>query len=273
GASLLIVGFPIYWMLVTSFKPYNEWFTWPPIYWSANWTLDNYRVVWVGTQAKITAQEAFTMQKPLQALWHSLALSLVSTTLSVAFGTLLAYGVSRYQILSERRMFNLLMLRMVPPIVVAAPLTLYYSALHLLDTLTGLIIVYVVTTLPYSIWMTKSFLDEIPREMEQAAEILGASRWRTIWEIIFPLIRSGVVATFLFIMILTWSEYLLALMLSKVDVVTLPVQLSKYEGTTEGRVYGYQAALAVGVTLPLIVIGCFIRKHLVRGFSFGMVKR
>jgi len=129
------------------------------------------------------------------------------------------------------------------------------------------------TSLPYAVWMTKSFIDEVPREMEQAAEILGASRWQTIWEIIFPLIRSGVVATFLFILILTWSEYLLSFILSKVDVVTLPVQLSKYEGTTEGRVYGYQAALAVGVTLPLIVIGCFIRKHLVRGFTFGMVKR
>lgn len=273
GASLFIVGFPMYWMVITSFKPDHEWFTWPPVYWSENWTLDNYRVVWAGLGAKITSQEAFTMQKPVQALQHSLALSLISTTLSVAFGTLVAYGVSRYQILSDRRMFNLLMLRMVPPIVVAAPLTLYYSSLYLLDTLTGLVIVYVLTTLPYSIWMTKSFLDEIPREMEQAAAILGAGRWRTIWEIIFPLIRSGVVATFLFILILTWSEYLLALILSKVDVVTLPVQLSKYEGTTEGRVYGYQAALAVGVTLPLIVIGCFIRKHLVRGFSFGMVKR
>ena len=272
-ASLFIVGFPIYWMIITSFKPDNEWFTWPPIYWSENWTLDNYRVVWLGIQARITAQEAFTMQKPLQALKHSLALALISTTLSVAFGTLIAYGVSRYRILSDRRMFNLLMLRMIPPIVVAAPLTLYYSALNLLDTLTGLVIVYVITTIPYTVWMTKSFIDEIPHEMEQAAEILGASRWQTIWEVIFPLIRSGVVATFLFILILTWSEYLLALILSKVDVVTLPVQLSKYEGTTEGRVYGYQAALAVGVTLPLIVIGCFIRKHLVRGFTFGMVKR
>ncbi|MBI3128492.1 MAG: carbohydrate ABC transporter permease [Candidatus Tectomicrobia bacterium] len=273
GIALFVVGFPMYWMLITSFKPDHEWFTWPPVYWSENWTLDNYRVVWAGIGIKPTAQEATTMQKPVQALKHSLALSLISTTLSVAFGTLVAYGVSRYQILSDRRMFNLLMLRMVPPIVVAAPLTLYYSTLQLLDTLTGLVIVYVLTTLPYSIWMTKSFLDEIPREMEQAASILGAGRWRTIWEVIFPLIRSGVVATFLFILILTWSEYLLALILSKVDVVTLPVQLSKYEGTTEGRVYGYQAALAVGVTLPLIVIGCFIRKHLVRGFSFGMIKR
>ncbi len=243
------------------------------MYWSSTPTLDNYRTVWTSYTAALTTQMAESMQKPWEALRNSLMISLTATTLSVAFGTLLAYGVSRYQILSEKRMFNLLMLRMIPPIVVAAPLTLYYSTLHLLDTVTGLVIVYVITTLPYAVWMTKSFVDEVPREMEQAAELLGASRWRTMWEVIFPLVRSGVFATFLFILILTWSEYLMALILSKTDVVTLPVQLSKYEGTTEGRVYGRQAALAVGVTLPLILIGCSIRKHLVRGFSFGMVKR
>ena len=126
---------------------------------------------------------------------------------------------------------------------------------------------------PYAVWMIKSFIDELPREIEQAAMILGASRLRTLWEIVFPLVRSGIVATFLFILILTWSEYLLALLLSKTEVVTLPVELSKYEGSVEGRVYGRQAALAVGITLPLIAIGIFIRKHLARGFSVGMVKR
>ncbi|MBI3024205.1 MAG: carbohydrate ABC transporter permease [Candidatus Tectomicrobia bacterium] len=219
------------------------------------------------------AHESVTANKPWHALKNSLIIALSATAIAVAFGTLLAYGVSRYRILSDTRMFQLLVLRMIPPIVVAAPLTLYYSVLQLMDTAFGLIIVYFITSLPYAVWMTKSFIDEVPREMEQAAEILGASRWQTIREIIFPLIRSGVVATFLFILILTWSEYLLSFILSKVDVVTLPVQLSKYEGSTEGRVYGHQAALAVGITFPLIVIGIFIRKHLVRGFTFGMVKR
>jgi multiple sugar transport system permease protein len=270
---LLIVAFPMYWVLATSFKPDHEWFAWPPVYWTASPTLDNHRTVWVGETGMLTAQQAFSMQKSWLALQHSLTIALSATALSVALGTLLAYGASRYRLLSERRMFNLLMLRMVPPIVVAAPLTLYYSALNLLDTVTGLVIVYVITTLPYSVWMTKSFIDEIPIEVEQAAAILGAGRWRTIWEVTAPLVRSGVVATFMFVLILTWSEYLMALILSKTEVVTLPVQLAKYEGSAEGRVYGRQAALAVGITLPLIVIGCLIRKHLVRGFSFGMVRR
>ena len=270
---LAIVAFPIFWIVGTSFKPDHEWFAWPPVYWSETPTMVNYLTVWTDYSEYVETQYIKSFQKPWIALRNSLIISLIATTLAVGFGTVLAYGVSRHRILSEVRMFQLLMLRMIPPIVVVAPLSLYYSALNLLDTMVGLVIVYFLTTLPYAVWMTKSFIDEVPREIEHAAQLLGASRWRTIWEVILPLVRSGLVATFLFIMILTWSEYLLALILSKTDVVTLPVELSKYEGSTEGRVYGRQAALAVGITFPLIIIGIFIRRHLARGFSFGMVRR
>ena len=270
---LLIVAFPMFWVISTSFKPDHEWFAWPPVYWSQEPTLNNYLNVWTDYSEYEDTQYIKSLQKPWIALRNSLIISLTSTFLAVGFGAILAYGVSRYRILSETRMFQLLMLRMVPPIVVVAPLSLYYSTLGLLDTVLGLVIVYFLTTLPYAVWMTKSFIDEVPREVEQAAMILGASRWRTIWEVVLPLVRSGLVATFLFILILTWSEYLLALILSKTEVVTLPVELSKYEGSTEGRVYGRQAALAVGITIPLVIIGVFIRRHLARGFSFGMVRR
>jgi multiple sugar transport system permease protein len=276
---LLIVAFPIFWMVSTSFKPDREWFAWPPVYISENATLQNYLVVWADVNEYSTDEtgnlEAYTqsLQRPWEALGNSALISVIATTLSVLFGSILAYGVSRYQILSEARMFQLLMLRMVPPIVLVAPISIWYSALGLLDTVLGLVMLYFLTTLPYAVWMSKSFIDEVPREMEQAAEILGASRLRTIWEVVLPLVRSGLVATFLFILILTWSEYLLALLLSKTAVVTLPVELSKYQGSTEGRVYGRQAALSVGITLPLIVVGMIIRKHLARGFSFGMVRR
>jgi multiple sugar transport system permease protein len=273
GIWFFIVTFPIYWIFATSFKPDHEWFSWPPVYWSSTPTLDNYLNVWTSALGQSQNVEAMSMQKPWVALENSFTISMVATTISVFFGTLLAYGVSRYQILSNFRMFQLLMLRMIPPIVVAVPVSIYFTSIRLIDTISGLAIIYIITTLPYSVWMAKSFIDEVPREMEHAAEILGASRWQTIWEVVLPLIRSGLVATFMFILILTWSEYLMALILSKTDVVTLPILLSKYEGATEGRVYGRQAALAVGITIPLIFIGIFIRKHLVRGFSFGMVKR
>ena len=213
----------------------------------------NYMNVWFGVEEYAETQYIKSLQKPLVALRNSLVIACSATLLAVAFGAVIAYGVSRYRILSEVRMFQLLMLRMIPPIVFVAPLSLYYSAIGLLDSMFGLILIYFLTSLPYAVWMTKSFIDEVPREIEQAAEILGASRWRTMFEVVLPLIRSGLVATFLFILILTWSEYLLAFIIGKTDAVTLPVELSKYQGTSEGRVYGRQAALAVGITVPLMI--------------------
>ena len=277
---LVIVAFPMFWMVSTSFKPDREWFAWPPVYISENATIKNYLIVWTDFNeystdeaTKELGQYTQSLQRPWEALRNSTIIAGLATTLAVLFGSVLAYGVSRHQILSEKRMFQLLMLRMVPPIVLIAPISLWYRQIGLLDTMTGLVFLYFLTSLPYAVWMSKSFIDEVPREMEQAAEILGASRWRTIWEVVLPLVRSGLVATFLFILILTWSEYLLALLLSKSEVLTLPVELSKYQGSTEGRVYGRQAALSVGITIPLVFIGLLIRKHLARGFSFGMVRR
>jgi multiple sugar transport system permease protein len=269
----VLVVFPIYWMVSTSFKPDTQWFAWPPVYFPDPPTLANYMTVWFGVEEYAQTQYIKSFQKPMVALVNSAVIACTATFLAVAFGAVIAYGASRHRILSEARMFQLLMLRMMPPIVVVAPLSLYYSAVGLLDTRTGLILIYFITTLPYAVWMTKSFIDEVPREVEQAAELLGASRWRVVFEIVLPLIRSGLVATFLFILILTWSEYLLAFIIGKTEAVTLPVELSKYQGTSEGRVYGRQAALAVGITIPLMIIGLMIRKHLARGFSFGMVRR
>jgi multiple sugar transport system permease protein len=269
----VIALFPIYWMVATSFKPDTQWFAWPPVYFPDPPTFRNYMNVWFGVEEYAETQYIQSLQKPLVAFGNSLLIAFTATALAVGFGAVIAYGVSRYRILSEARMFQLLMLRMVPPIVIVAPLSLYYSAIGLLDTRTGLILIYFITSLPYAVWMAKSFIDEVPREVEQAAEILGASRWRTIFEVVLPLVRSGLVATFLFILILTWSEYVLALIIGKTEAVTVPVELSKYQGTSEGRVYGRQAALAVGITIPLMIVGILIRKHLARGFSFGMVRK
>jgi multiple sugar transport system permease protein len=270
----LIVVFPLYWIVSTSFKPSDQWFSWPPVYVPSPATLDNYSDVWIGaTSVAEGGQTALSLQTPFLALRNSLILAFGATAAAVLYGSVIAYGVSRYRLLSETRMFQLLMLRMVPPIVIVAPLSLYFSYLGLLDSMIGLGVMYFLTSLPYAVWMTKSFIDEVPREVEQAAEILGASRWRTVFEVVLPLIRSGLVATFMFILILNWSEYLLSLILSKTNVVTLPVELSKFEGSTEGRLFGRQAALSVGITFPLIIIGLLIRKNLARGFSFGMVRR
>ena len=138
---VLIVAFPIFWMVSTSFKPDKEWYANPPVYVSKTPTLGNFLSVWTSRSDVLKTQEAESMQRPWVALRNSLVVAMLATTLSVGFGAILAYGVSRHRILSEVRMFQLLVLRMIPPIVVAAPLSLYYSTLGLLDTITGLVIV------------------------------------------------------------------------------------------------------------------------------------
>ena len=269
---LVIVVFPLYWIVLTSFKGPAEWNVWPPTYWPENLTLFNYVQVWVNDLATGTASAGLAgVIGPREALINTFMIALVASTVATVLGTIIAYGASRYRILTDTQLLYFLMLRMVPPFVIAGPILLWFSAIGLEDSLFGLILLYSLTTLPYAMLVMKSFIDEIPRDVEYAAEMLGARRWQVIWEIIFPILRPGLAATFMFIFILNWSEYFLALILSKTDVTTLPVHLNRWAGNSGAN--GFQAALSVGSTLPLIVIGLMIRKHLVRGLSFGFVGR
>ena len=269
---LAIAVFPLYWMIATSFKTPAEWFAWPPVWWPAEPTLVNWIRIWVESTFVTGAPAASDIViGPWTGLANSLVIAMTASIVAVGFGAFLAYGVARYAIVHERKLYYLLMLRMVPPFIYAAPLTLWYSAIALKDTLIGLIFVYALTTLPYAALILKSFIDEMPRELEQAAAVLGARRVRIIWEVIVPQLRAGLIATFLFIFILNWSEYYLALFLSSTEVTTLAIQLSRFEGNSGG--HGLQAALSVGATLPLIAIGIAIRRYLVRGLGFGMVRR
>ena len=269
---LVIVVFPLYWIVLTSFKGPAEWNVWPPTYWPENLTLFNYVQVWVNDLATGTASSGLAgVIGPREALINTFMIALVASTVATVLGTIIAYGASRYRILTDTQLLYFLMLRMVPPFVIAGPILLWFSAIGLEDSLFGLILLYSLTTLPYAMLVMKSFIDEIPRDVEYAAEMLGARRWQVILEIIFPILRPGLAATFMFIFILNWSEYFLALILSKTDVKTLPVHLNRWAGNSGAN--GFQAALSVGSTLPLIVIGLMIRKHLVRGLSFGFVGR
>ena len=269
---LVIVVFPLYWIVLTSFKGPAEWNVWPPTYWPENLTLFNYVQVWVNDLATGTASAGLAgVIGPREALINTFMIALVASTVATVLGTIIAYGASRYRILTDTQLLYFLMLRMVPPFVIAGPILLWFSAIGLEDSVFGLFLLYSLTTLPYAMLVMKSFIDEIPRDVEYAAEMLGARRWQVIWEIIFPILRPGLAATFMFIFILNWSEYFLALILSKTDVTTLPVHLNRWAGNSGAN--GFQAALSVGSTLPLIVIGLMIRKHLVRGLSFGFVGR
>ena len=196
-----------------------------------------------------------------------------SSLAAVVLGSALAYSWTRFGTGGPRYPYNILSIRMVPPIVIAVPFVVYYVTLRLLDTYTGLILVYVATSLPYVIWMMLAFIDDVPIELERAARVMGASRFRVLGSVVLPLVASGLVVTFLFVFILNWSELLLAMTLTNTEVSTIPITLNKFQSANEGRAYGPQAAIGTIATLPVVAVGFAIQKHLVRGFSFGLLRK
>jgi multiple sugar transport system permease protein len=283
----LIIMFPIFWMLQTSFKDSGEWVTWPPHWLPHDPTLKNYEQIFTfDVQQAGVAREA--TDQPFN-IWGSLGDSLlictISSLIALFMGTFLAYSISRFNVGGKKFRHMVLLVRMIPPIVIAIPLLMYYAVLipfateavfgariSLFDTRIGMSLLYLTITLPFVIWMMLSFIDEVPYTLEHAARIMGAGRMYTLGRIVLPLVASGMVVTFLFVFILNWAEFLLALTLTHPDVSTLPVLLNKFQSASEGRLYGPQAAIGTVITIPVVILGIFIQKHLVKGFSFGMIR-
>jgi len=289
---VLVVLFPVSWMVLTSFKDAGDWVSWP-----ARWlpfvdfqpTLLNYRQIFYlggttqsGELRREASEQAYTIWK---GVGDSALIVTISSVAALLLGSALAYAISRFRTGGRNYPYTILTIRMLPPIVVAIPMLIYYTSIpelferlvgvrvEFFDTAYGLILLYVATTLPYVIWMMLAFIDEVPRELEHAARLMGASRLATIRKVVFPLVASGMMVTLLFVFILNWSEFLLALTLSQPRVLTLPVLLNKFQSAVEGRLYGPQAAIGTVVTIPVVILGFLIQKHLVKGFSFGMIRR
>ena len=284
----LIVLFPIFWMVSTSFKDVGEWVSWPPHWLPHAPTVHNYRQIFAFSAlgAELSREATDQVYSIWKAVGDSLVVTTVSSLLALFLGTFLAYAISRFQVGGKNFRYVVLTIRMVPPIVIAIPILMYYAILiphttqlllgvrlSLFDTYVGLMLLYMATTLPFVIWMMLSFIDEVPYTLEHAARLMGAGRLYTLRRVVLPLVASGMVVTFLFIFILNWSEFLLALTLTQPQVSTLPVLLNKFQSAVEGRLYGPQAAIGTVITLPVVVLGVLIQKHLITGFSFGMLRR
>jgi multiple sugar transport system permease protein len=288
GIWAVFALFPTFWMISTSFKDAGEWITWPPHWLPQDPTLLNYRQIFAfgGVETGLSrsaTDHAFNIWK---ALGDSLLVCTLSSLAALFLGTFLAYCVSRFGVGGRNFRYAVLTIRMVPPIIIAIPILMYYAILipyateylfgtriSLYDTYLGLGLLYTVTTLPFVIWMMLSFIDEVPATLEHAARLMGAGRWYTLRRVVLPLVASGMVVTFLFIFILNWSEFLLALTLTQPGVSTLPVLLNKFQSAVEGRLYGPQAAIGTVITLPVLILGILIQKHLIKGFSFGMIRK
>ncbi|TIP25280.1 MAG: carbohydrate ABC transporter permease [Mesorhizobium sp.] len=161
--------------------------------------------------------------------------------------------------------------RIMPPIVAVLPIYVMFQQMRLLDTQVALIATYTAINLPIVVWLTRDFFAGIPLDLEESAQIDGASKFRVFFTIALPLVRSGLVATFLLVLILAWNEYLLALFLSNVDAQTMPVLVSA-QNTTRGPQWWNMSVLITVMIAPVIVISTILQKHIARGLLVGAVK-
>jgi len=204
---------------------------------------------------------------------NSIVIAVVSTFLAVALGTITAYGFSRFKMPGEDDwLFFILSTRMLPPVVVAIPMFLMYRAVGLVDTHVGLIILYTAFNLSFSVWLMKGFIDEIPKEYEEAALVDGYTRMEAFFKIVLPQATTGIAATAVFCFITAWNEYAFALMMTNRNAQTAPPYIPSQlgSGLTDWTV------IAAGSLLFLIPVSIFtflLRAHLLRGVTFGAIRR
>lgn len=268
AAALMLL--PVIWMLSISFKPPGEWGSSNVI--PHHPTFDNYQLLFFQTVEEGTVESVTRSAQPAgPAFVNSAIVAPIATLLAVTIGFLAAYAASRFRTRANLMLFLVLVTRMFPPVAFAVPLLVYFSWLGFVDTRIGLVLMYSTFTVAFAVWLLKGFIDGVPVHLEEAAMIDGASPWRAMLTVTLPLVRAGIVTTALFVFILNWTEFLFAFIFSQTRAVTLPVQISYYVGT-EGTFFGPQAALGVVSALPVVVIGYLIQRHLVRGFTFGLVR-
>ncbi|MFQ5592963.1 MAG: carbohydrate ABC transporter permease [Anaerolineae bacterium] len=167
--------------------------------------------------------------------------------------------------------FWLISQRMLPPVAVVIPIYVLFQRLHLLDTRTALIVTYVATNLPIVIWLMRDYFQTIPLELEECAAIDGASRYRIFWSIVLPLSVPGLVATFLFVLVFAWNEYLLALFLSGADSQTMPLSVAA-QNATRGPQWWYMSVLILIMIIPVIIMAILLERYIARGLLVGAIK-
>jgi multiple sugar transport system permease protein len=206
-------------------------------------------------------------------LRNSLIIAGTSTILSVGFGLFAAYAFSRYEIPGKGDLlFFILSTRMLPAVVVTIPLFLMFRQLGLHDTNLGLILLYTVFNLSLSVWLLKGFLDEIPREYEEAALVDGYSRLQAFFKIVLPQAVTGIAATTVFCLIFAWNEYAFALMLTSENARTAPPSIATMLGRG-GIEWSAIAAGSLGFLIPVVIITFVLRNYLLRGVTFGAIRQ
>ncbi len=258
---LLVFAFwtllPLYWMVTASFKTRLQIFENPTLFFSA--TMQNYH-------------DAFTLYGELpKAFLNSLIMMTASVLLSLIIGIPAAYALGRLSFKGKKNIsFFIISLRIMPLVAIIVPLYLIAANLKMLDSYITLILLYTVFNFPFVIWMMRGFFLEIPIQIEEAAQIDGCSRFRVIL-FILPLVGPGLVATAIFTAILTWNEFLAALILTGRQTRTVPIELTT-NITSAGIEWGKLMAGGTVALLPILILAIIIQRHLVRGLTLGAVK-
>jgi multiple sugar transport system permease protein len=255
---LVITLFPVYWILATSLKNPLEVVLPNPTFVPRAPTLENYVAV---------LQSGF-----LRNMLNSLIVSLGATMLSLFLSFTAAYSLSRFKFpLAFNLIFMIwiLLVKILPPVVLAIPLYTMFNSMRLINNLIGLILVYQVYTLPYCTWMLFGFLKSIPRTFEEAAQIDGASKAVILWEIVTPIARTGLVATSIFSVIAAWDEFLFGLLFIRTPALrTLPLVIVDYIGEYE-TLWGHLMSIGLITSVPVLIFSNFVYKYYTKGFSMG----
>jgi multiple sugar transport system permease protein len=254
--AVVVALFPIYWLLLTSVQPKSELMTSPPGFFTRDPTFSNYQ---------------FTFSQTLRQFFNSLAIAACATVIAVAFGATSGYAFARYQVGGSNLSFWVLSLKYFPPVVAIVPYFLMMQKLHLIDTVVAVIIPHLIITTPFAVWMIKGFIQEVPRELEEAAMIDGSSQVATLRIVTLPLIAPGLVVTALFCFIWSWNDFMFALILTRNVATTLPVTVSNLRDA-HGLMWGQVSSTAALGTVPIIILAFILQKYLVRGLSLGALK-
>jgi len=273
GAAIvsIIYFFPVFWIMLTSFKTYNDALAVPAKFFFTP-TLENFVGVFsrpysVGGQAQDTGFALY--------FFNSIFIAGASVALALIVGTLAAFGFSRYPLRgNDTYLFIILTTRMLPAIVVIIPVILMFRAAGLSGSYSGIILLYTAFNLAFTIWMMKSFFDELSTDVEDAARIDGSSGMKVFFKICLPQVVAGLAATFVFGLILTWNEFLFALLLTGPYTRTVPVAMNQAVSSGgRGTDWTLLAAIETLFLVPVFVVTFFLQNHLLRGVTFGTVKK
>jgi multiple sugar transport system permease protein len=278
--AFIFIMFPLYWQLITSLKQRSEVTLLPPSFvpfvdfqpTSINYLAVFTRVSELGTITAGSKPNTELSAFPLH-LFNSVVIGGGATILAVILGTLAAYTFSRFKIRGEADlMFFILSTRMLPPIVVLIPIFLMFTYANLRESYLGITLLYITTGLPFVVWMMKGFFDEIPREYEEAAMTDGYSRIEAIWKIVLPEALPAMLATAVFVLITAWNEFVFVQLLNPSHATTVPPFLYAIIGYGQIE-WGRMAATSVVFLLPVVIFTFLVRNHLLRGVTFGAVRR